>query len=360
MNILIIGNGFDLAHDLPTRYSDYVDQVAQKQEFWKYLRDNKADSSRLELYRHVQGSILFEYIAQKRKIGWVDFENELKKIVDSICELRNYVKPQSELTVGGTYTETFCMKQRTPSDCPLFLRMMLGELGFGPWNEKDLTDIEKAVLNQAFDFIELFKEYILWVTKVKMPMVTKIRYFEDLNVDFFLSFNYTPTIFDVYHKQLNPNNVCYVHGLIKENSDSQIVMGVGSNFYMDGKHEKFVELFKFFQRYRYKMSVAYQAWIKYLDDLDHQNLNYITNKPVVHIYGHSLDPTDKDVLLPFLELEDAEVWIYYYNESSKLDLQKNLVRILGKNKFCQYMLCAKPKISFKRIIEKENSYKLEA
>ena len=136
MNILIIGNGFDLAHDLPTRYSDYVDQVAQKQEFWKYLRDNKADSSRLELYRHVQGSILFEYIAQKRKIGWVDFENELKKIVDSICELRNYVKPQSELTVGGTYTETFCMKQRTPSDCPLFLRMMLGELGFGPWNEK--------------------------------------------------------------------------------------------------------------------------------------------------------------------------------------------------------------------------------
>ena len=129
---------------------------------------------------------------------------------------------------------------------------------------------------------------------------------------------------------------------------------------MDGKHEKFVELFKFFQRYRYKMSVAYQAWIKYLDDLDHQNLNYITNKPVVHIYGHSLDPTDKDVLLPFLELEDAEVWIYYYNESSKLDLQKNLVRILGKNKFCQYMLCAKPKISFKRIIEKENSYILEA
>ena len=151
------------------------------------------------------------------------------------------------------------MKQRMPSDCPLFLRMMLGELGFGPWNEKDLTDIEKAVLNQAFDFIELFKEYILWVTKVKMPMVTKIRYFEDLNVDFFLSFNYTPTIFDVYHKQLNPNNICYVHGLIKENSDSQIVMGVGSNFYMDGKHEKFVELFKFFQRYRYKMSVAYQA-----------------------------------------------------------------------------------------------------
>lgn len=24
MNILVIGNGFDLAHDLPTRYSDFL------------------------------------------------------------------------------------------------------------------------------------------------------------------------------------------------------------------------------------------------------------------------------------------------------------------------------------------------
>lgn len=359
MNILIIGNGFDLAYGLPTRYSDYVDQIAQKQEFWEYLRDNKADNSPFCLYCRVRESILFEYIEQKRKVGWVDFENELKKMVDSICELKNYVQSQNKLTDGGAYTETFYLKQHALSDCPLFLRMMLDEVGIRHWSEKEITDIEGSVLEQAFDFIELFKEYILWVTKVKMPMVAKIRYFEDFKVNFFLSFNYTSTIFDVYHKQLNPNNICYVHGLIKENSDSPIVMGVGSNFYMAEKHEKFVELFKFFQRYRYKMSVAYQAWIKYLDDLDHQSLNYLTNKPVVHIYGHSLDPTDKDILLPFLELEDAEVWIYYYNESSKLDLQKNLVRILGKNKFCQYMLCAKPKISFKRITEKENSYKLE-
>lgn len=25
MNILVVGNGFDLAHDLPTRYSDFLD-----------------------------------------------------------------------------------------------------------------------------------------------------------------------------------------------------------------------------------------------------------------------------------------------------------------------------------------------
>ncbi len=27
MNILLIGNGFDLAHDLPTKYTDFLDFV---------------------------------------------------------------------------------------------------------------------------------------------------------------------------------------------------------------------------------------------------------------------------------------------------------------------------------------------
>lgn len=115
MNILIIGNGFDLAHGLPTRYSDYVDQIAQKQEFWEYLRDNKADNSPFCLYCRVRESILFEYIEQKRKVGWVDFENELKKMVDSICELKNYVQSQNKLTDGGAYTETFYLKQHALS-----------------------------------------------------------------------------------------------------------------------------------------------------------------------------------------------------------------------------------------------------
>lgn len=361
MNILIVGNGFDLAHNLPTRYIDYIDQVSEKSVFWHYLKDiDNSENDYCSLYNRVHQSILFRYIAQKRTLGWIDFENELRKIIDSICELRNYIDLRTDLNGGGAYTETFYLKQHALSSCPIFLKMMLDELGFGPWSEKEIIDIQSSVLEQAFDFIALFKEYILWMTKFKMPSATKIQYFEDLNVDFFLSFNYTPTLFNVYHKQLPSTNICYVHGLLQENSSAEIVMGVGSDFYNEEKHGQFVELFKFFQRYRYKMSVGYQSWIEYLRNVNHQDLNYLLNKPLVHIYGHSLDPTDRDILLPFLELKDSETWIYYHNERSKLDLQKNLVRILGKDKFCQYMLCAKPKISFKHIVEKEESYTLES
>ena len=40
MNLLVVGNGFDLAHDLPTRYSDFLDfmtlYVSRNYQNWQY------------------------------------------------------------------------------------------------------------------------------------------------------------------------------------------------------------------------------------------------------------------------------------------------------------------------------------
>ena len=91
-----------------------------------------------------------------------------------------------------------------------------------------------------------------------------------------------------------------------------------------------------------------------VDDLDEDE-----NRLQIHIYGHSLDLTDKDILLPFFELKNANVWIYYYDKNSKLSLKKNLLRILGRKKFCEYMLCENPKVIFRRIVEQGDFYKLE-
>ena len=40
MNILVIGNGFDLAHGLPTRYDDFLTFV---EEFKKYKDQNECN-----------------------------------------------------------------------------------------------------------------------------------------------------------------------------------------------------------------------------------------------------------------------------------------------------------------------------
>lgn len=40
MNLLVVGNGFDLAHDLPTRYSDFLDfmtsYISRNCQNWQY------------------------------------------------------------------------------------------------------------------------------------------------------------------------------------------------------------------------------------------------------------------------------------------------------------------------------------
>ena len=39
--ILILGNGFDLAHGLPTKYSDFLEFCQRVEEIWYYDLDNR-------------------------------------------------------------------------------------------------------------------------------------------------------------------------------------------------------------------------------------------------------------------------------------------------------------------------------
>ena len=41
MNILVIGNGFDLAHELPTKYTNFLEWIVAEVEFWEDLKNEK-------------------------------------------------------------------------------------------------------------------------------------------------------------------------------------------------------------------------------------------------------------------------------------------------------------------------------
>lgn len=41
MNILVIGNGFDLAHGLPTRYTDFLDFIKSFIDCYKKAQNNR-------------------------------------------------------------------------------------------------------------------------------------------------------------------------------------------------------------------------------------------------------------------------------------------------------------------------------
>ena len=119
MNILVIGNGFDLAHKLPTRYNDFLGfverflniintpQILQQGELkntektvYKYIDHLIFNEQQLckELEQLVKDNIWIEYFLQNpmyQKENWIDFNAgrmvEDKSKEELAQDLFNYV-----------------------------------------------------------------------------------------------------------------------------------------------------------------------------------------------------------------------------------------------------------------------------
>ena len=73
MNILIVGNGFDLAHGLPTRYSDYVHQISEELDFEQYLGERyEIDKESYQLFIRVKSPPYSGILSIAAKmVGWI-------------------------------------------------------------------------------------------------------------------------------------------------------------------------------------------------------------------------------------------------------------------------------------------------
>jgi len=91
MNILIIGNGFDIEHGLPTGYTDFLKQVISILEksddchgLCKALEKAQMKS---EFYEIISSNIWINYFIDRYNknllcgIKWIDFEYEVSKLI---------------------------------------------------------------------------------------------------------------------------------------------------------------------------------------------------------------------------------------------------------------------------------------
>lgn len=107
MNILIIGNGFDLAHGLPTTYVDFLNFIntfencekrntytyiplESEEKFTTHIMNMETDIRR-EFRNLIQDNIWISYFnkiydsrKKEGKDGWVDFECEISKIIQGL------------------------------------------------------------------------------------------------------------------------------------------------------------------------------------------------------------------------------------------------------------------------------------
>ena len=100
-NILVIGNGFDLVHGLPTRYMDFLkfiegyfnyNKMGETQEqYFVDFKKNEKQKEYFEINELMNNNLWFYYFCDLKmhrllegKDNWIDFEKEISIVVQTL------------------------------------------------------------------------------------------------------------------------------------------------------------------------------------------------------------------------------------------------------------------------------------
>lgn len=338
MNIIIIGNGFDLAHGLPTKYTDFLNFINAVKEIisrgsatiktqsrldkklCEIINSSKRDEKnkiykQKELWMNlVNDNFWIDYFLQNDKHGkenWIDFESEISKIIKSLQDDMFKLKK-------GLYDKTTFYSNHILSKYFYYKE----SISYKEVKEKLYNDLNKLI--KALE-IYLY-QYVNEINcEKRLPDIEKIIHDTIVEKNKILSFNYTNTFERLYMDRMQ---VDYIHG--KANGDLKIennnmVLGIDEflNVEQQSKHVEFIEFKKFYQRIYKETGCKYKTWIS--DD-------YLEGKIYnLYIFGHSLDVTDGDVLRELILNEYANTVIFYHDKEQMGKQIANLVKILGED-----------------------------
>lgn len=343
MKILVIGNGFDIAHGLKTQYSqflDFVNHCLQENCDDEYLADHFSASN--TDWKHIAEQVkrilsrdnmllqyflkIYETRCNEGKKGWIDFESEIFLIILELEKARDEQKEGKKLLSMEVSNKLLSIIGNTKER-----NEFLSTYRFRLTNEfiekkaeillNDLNDITKLLEIYLFGFVESVE-----VEKL-IPEIQNLH-----EVTHVLSFNYT----DTYARLYGDDNTeyCFIHGKIecnRSNEDCNLVLGIDEYLNDEKKNtdNAFIWFKKFYQRIYKETSSSYVDWL----DL-HLNNNTSLNQASildVYFYGHSLDETDKDVLQKLILHKNTNSHIFYMNKTDLAKKISNLVKIIGED-----------------------------
>lgn len=189
-NLFIIGNGFDIAHELPTSYED----------FRKYLILSYAPGyhKQMRMPQPLDRNIYpdgAEFVNKKDLITFI------LELYDIMCENKNTWGDLEEQTGNIPYEEWL-----NKSD----LRADDENGGIKESWTRDNFEIMAKNIRFAIPLVAgLIEE---WISTINVTKAHSDQFQQLVNVDkdLFLSFNYTLTLEKIY--QISPNNICHIHG----------------------------------------------------------------------------------------------------------------------------------------------------
>lgn len=304
MKLFVIGNGFDISHNIPCRYSDFYD----------YLNENRGDV--LEIMERF-------YSIDSDSDLWSDFEKSLEEdiIYDTLSEI-----------VG----------ENVPN------------LGSDDFSDGDWYNAEIYVEQECEELLENIRSgFEEWIESLEVSQVNKV-YKLDASA-YFITFNYTEVLEQIY--KISESNILHIHNKVgeellfghgKKSEDfnvKQALYGDENAFLTtdeDGNiesseigHEKFAEN---------AVSIFYDMMRKHTEEIiqNHSTFfNNISKVDEVIVLGHSYNEIDFPYFNEIAKLVDKKTkWtLSYFSDEDKQAAKKimeelKIIKSLQEYKYC--------------------------
>lgn len=328
--LIIIGNGFDLAHGIKTSYHDFI------LDYLKACLIKCSESGNFTIsgsnFERIGGYFKDDLIEIKLKNKYtnVKYIDNIKEF-NSIKELVDYCKRYE-----FNFTHSFELLQNTVKEYCTLNWVDLEDRYFDLL-AKHINNTSKAYsidkikgINEKFEILkQLLQEYLItqqsyfsnlsdreplidcFCDKIYKGELVTVTLEESILPDnlYFLNFNYTNTFEDYYRKckAKIPSDFNYIHGNLHGGHGNPI-FGFGDELdkrYLGFEEEKNNELFKHIKSFEYLKTKNYYLLTRFIEADDFQ----------VHIYGHSCGLSDRTMLNQIFEHDNCKsIKIFYHKK----------------------------------------------
>ena len=362
---------FDLKENkyLLNQFSDKVTSIKRSKRFDFFDIDliegvinSKIDSSRnLKWLGEINNNIFIKFMKDYREelgANWSSIESIISDIAEAVYDLKENIEENLELfSIYKEYLsnqalvkfkERFrhkknfvaykfvveCIYQETVTNSNQLTNMAIVE----KTNESFINALEELT-----NYLEFYLTYLDRLDFDKNKISKKesvLDVIPEIQKSKVINFNYTDTALKLFNIPLMSTH--FIHGKIDFN---RINNGINTMVFGIEDKEDDIEAINLdlipYQKY-------YQRTIKETGN-DFEIFFKGSNIKNIIVFGHSVNPLDKEIFRKCFELAEYNRVLYqfifvYHNEQSKRSIVKNLAIILGKNKIIE--LTGKNKIKF--------------
>lgn len=363
-NVLILGNGFDLAMGRKTSYVNFLQfansifsnkVTSEYNNFDKWYKSTNF-ATRFNGILDLESNLIIDYITNVKlgqDPGWFEIENKISEIVSALVEVDANIEKYQDLFEKNHFILSDLANNLVSEFVPNYvaIRFVLEEVGniHRKSEFNNLDAIQKAntrfelALDQITMLLELYLAYLddsdFAPENISSPKQNALSGIDNIKNCDVINFNYTNTALKLFEIPLLKTH--FIHGKIDvESENNNMVFGIEDKDSVS--NTKVIAYQKYYQRILKETGNAFEHFI------------YRTNAPEnlnVVIFGHSIGLLDKEIFIKCFDLaaqlESAKRatqlgsnWNYkftflYYDEKAKRSIIKNLVTILGKDKMVE-------------------------